>query len=52
MANMLLLFSKVTKKISLLDLAGHVPVELSRQLNLLLKADVGNHIYVEIIGER
>ena len=52
MANMLLVFSKVAKKISLLNLAGHAPNELSRLFSLFLKADVGNHIYVGIIGKR
>ena len=33
-------------------LVGHAPVELSRLINQLLKADAGNIIYVEIIEKQ
>ena len=35
-----------------IDLVGHAPVESASLLNQFLKADVGNSIYVEIIGNR
>lgn len=43
---------KHKKDISGLGLVGHVPVELSKQLNQFLKADTRNCIYVEVIGKR
>ena len=45
-------FKRHVEDFSQLDLVGQEPVDLSRLLSQFLKADVGNSIYVEIIGKR
>ena len=45
-------FKRHEEDFSQLDLEGHAPVELASLLNQFLKADVGNSIYVKIIGKQ
>ena len=46
------IFKRHEEYIPKLSLVGHVPRELSKLLNQILKADTGNCIYAEVIGKR